>query len=158
MNNWMQNLYELVYLPWPFDDYGDGGRILVQPGPKEFQAETGNRTNFATSVLHDWANELGWNSGLWYREETRRTDLNFFRAIRNSYHIHGWPDRFEGSTFLASLKAFNKKKIEHDDKVRNANPMASDSVDPLPEEIEPRNEREEFLKEAAGQLAIKRTW
>jgi hypothetical protein len=158
MKNWVQNLYDLVYLPWPFDGYGDGARIFVQPGPKEFEADTGNRNDIAFSTLHDWANEQGWNSGLSYREEKRRTDLNFIRAIRNIYREQGWPDRFEGTALHTTLEAFNMKKDQHDDRVHKANPMAYDTLgsEAHPDEIEPRNQREEFLLEAAGQMAIGR--
>jgi hypothetical protein len=158
MNNWVQNLYDLIYLPWPLSGYGDGGQIFIQSGPKEVNEETGTRMHIATSVLREWASEPGWNNGLWYREEERRTDLNFLRAIRNIYREYGWPNHFVGTTFITALEAFKRRKSQLERTVRDANPMAFDTPgsELHPDEVEPRRQTEKFLEEAAGQLAIKR--
>lgn len=154
MDNWVQNLHDLIYVPWPFDEYDT---IHVQSGPKEFSSENGNRLIVTTSDLTAWANEPNWNRGLATREESRRNDLNFIRGIRNLYLRYGWPGQFQKQEFFAALQQLNDRKEEHDDKVHNANPMAGDSTEPHPDEVEPRKQRMEFLEEAAGQLAIKRT-
>jgi hypothetical protein len=77
MNNWVQNLHDLIYVPWPFDEYGT---IYVQSGPKESDPESEMCDSVATSDLITWANEPNWNRDLAYREDKQRTDLNLFRA------------------------------------------------------------------------------
>jgi len=153
MNNWVQNLHDLIYAPWPFGEYGS---LYVQSGPQEFDPRTGDRHSVTDLDMTTWANEPNWNIGLATREAARRNNVNFICAIRNMYQQYGWPGHFQENEFSAALQQFHDRKEQLDDEVHKANPMAGDSTEPHPDEVEPRKQRMEFLVGAAGQLAIKR--
>jgi hypothetical protein len=83
MNNWLQNLHKLVYVPWRYEEYMP---IYVQPGPPEYHATSGEPTPVSDAQVSAWANDPDRNKDKFYQYDLRRNGVNFVRAVRNIFY------------------------------------------------------------------------
>jgi hypothetical protein len=155
MNNWVQNLYDLIYLGFP--DWTPR-TIVFQPGPCEVELGTGNRAPFNKAELLDRVNEpyQTMPEGVDGRQEQRLHEINYFRAIQDLYLENGWPNQFDRETFLEALNGFIERHDKLEKRIDTANPKASRECVPLTtEERQLRKEMILFLQNTAGPLAIR---
>jgi hypothetical protein len=151
MDNWLQNLHELVYVPWQHEEYSP---IHIQPGPHEFDHTSGQRIVVSEATMLSWANDREWNKNTIYPYDLRRNAANFVRSIRNIYFAHGWPKDFDKKHCLIALERFNEEHSEHDGAVSQARPVWVQVWESHPNEAVPRMKLATFLETSAGTLAI----
>jgi hypothetical protein len=151
MDNWVKNLHDLKYLP-------ERMNLIVQHVP-EFDITTGNGKEPSQADLIAYSNPEDWRTRLPSREDWQRNELNYFRAIRNLYQKFGWPNQFDREGFLSVVDDFRKRVDDYDRRLKRSNPNAFWPVPDViftPEEMEMRKEKDDFLQETAGPLAIRR--
>jgi hypothetical protein len=151
MDNWVRNLHGLVYLPV-------GTKLLAQPVP-EFDITSGARLEPSKAELVAYANPKNWQTRIPLREEAQRNELNHFRAIKNLYYKFGWESHFDWEGFLNALRDFQKVVEDHDERLKQSNSRAfwpMPGVTFTPEDMTMRRDKDDFLQDAAGELALAR--
>jgi hypothetical protein len=154
IQNWIQNIHDLIYLPVCCE-------LKAQAFP-EFELETGRRKEPSQAELFAFADPKDSEKIFPLKPEERRNQLNYFRAIKNLYHEFGWPDQtqFNRAEFLSAVSDFYEKVRDYDVRLRKSNRKAFWLVHGVvftPKEMEMRKEKDDYLQQMAGPLAIKRS-
>jgi hypothetical protein len=151
MKNWVQNIHDLVYLPVH--------KKLDAPHVEEFDRRTLSRKAPSQADFLAYATQGDWPAKFPPVIDRRLNEINSFRGIQNMYRKFGWPDRFDREGFLSALDDFDKKVYDLDKRLRQSNPRAFWLVMDLvftPEDMAIKKEKNDFLEEMAGPLAVRR--
>jgi hypothetical protein len=150
MNNWAQNIHDLVYLP--------GYTELDALELFEFDTRTLSRKVRSEADFLAYATQGDWPEKFPAIIDKRLNDINSFRGIRNMYRKFGWPHKFDREGFSSASKEFDKKVYDYNKRLRQSNPKTHWLVENIvlsPEDRAIIEEKSEFLEEAAGPLAIR---
>jgi hypothetical protein len=154
MDNWVQNLYDLVY-QWSSQYWGEW--MKTQPGPPTTNKPTGERQSVTNEESLNWARQFMQPPGPNTPSELPLrgiTDLNLFRATQALYHRNGWPDNWDREVFLADSEAFEENDMRLQNLIYKINPQGYLPGKPKPGEGAARLNRLEFLQDTAGELAL----
>lgn len=150
MKNWVQNIYDLVFLPVH--------TILDALHVEEFDRRTLYRKAPFQADFLTYATQGDWPTKFPQVIDQRLNEINAFRGIQNMYRKFGWPDQFDREGFLSALDDFDKKVYDLDKRLRQSNPRAFSLVMDLiftPEDMAIKKEKNDFLEEMAGPLAVR---
>jgi hypothetical protein len=151
MHNWVHNLNDLIYIPWPYEMRG----LRVHPGGFEYDPSNGARLPTATnhSLITQFCNDPLWHTEAMYPADMRRVDANVVRSLRIIFRAHGWPDNFDKAACWAALDKWEKER----DRLESALEKARLGLQPWeygPQEDETRRALDLFCQRSAGQLAV----
>jgi hypothetical protein len=153
MCNWVRNIYDLVYVPYPLNTERP---IKVLPGNFEYDRKSGARISSTQEEITAYCNDPTSAAGYAFRNDGWRIEANHVVSIRRIYRAHGWPASFDKVACRRALEEFDEEHSWYRDAARAVRPPWLHVGESCPEEDAPMAELDAFLQRSAGDLAIRK--
>ena len=157
MRNWIRNLLDLIYVPYPLA--GERPMFTMFMG-MEYDRKTGAQLHPSHEEITAYCNDVSYIAPPFFYEDRihlhltdRRRAANRVITLRRIYKDFGWPDSFDKEGCRAALEAFVAENDEFETKAARV----SDLEPPMvrhPDEKPIREAQDIFLQRTAGESAI----